>query len=119
MKSIGMAGLGGVIGGFLGSLIFAWVLKQGLYAMILPGALVGFGASFGKSSSMLVPIVCGISALLLGFFCEWKHFPFTADASLGYFLQHLHQLRPITLIMIVAGGFLGFWIPFRRRVVLH
>jgi hypothetical protein len=28
---------------------------------------------------------------------------------------HIHQLKPITLIMIAAGAFIGFWAPFSRR----
>lgn len=114
MKPTGIAVLGAIIGGCLGYFLFAWILKQGLYAMILPGALLGFGARFGKSPAIAIPIACGVAALLLGFFCEWKHFPFRADASLGYFIKHLHQLKPITLLMIIAGGLLGFWIPFRQ-----
>ena len=82
--------------------------------MILPGVLLGLGAKFGKSPLLAIPIACGIGAPLLGLFCEWKHFPFKVDASLSYFLKHLHQLRPITFIMIAAGTFLGFWILFRQ-----
>ena len=37
------------------------------------------------------------------------------DGSLGYFVTHIHQLKPITLIMIAAGAFIGFWAPSSRR----
>ena len=37
------------------------------------------------------------------------------DGSLGYFVTHIHQLKPITLIMIAAAAFIGFWAPFSRR----
>jgi heme O synthase-like polyprenyltransferase len=54
-------------------------------------------------------------ALALGFLAEWQFAPFIKDGSFGYFVLHLHQLKPITLLMIAAGGFIGFWVPFSRR----
>ena len=30
------------------------------------------------------------------------------------FITHLMALQPATLLMIAAGGFIGFWVPFRR-----
>ena len=58
--------------------------------------------------------ISGVLALALGVFTEWRFAPFAADDTLAYFLLHVHQLKPITLIMIVAGALIGFWIPFRR-----
>ena len=55
-----------------------------------------------------------MGALVLSLFCEWRFAPFIKDNSLGYFLTHVHELKPITLIMIAVGTFIGFWIPFRR-----
>ncbi|MCX5644694.1 MAG: hypothetical protein NTZ17_08405 [Phycisphaerae bacterium] len=50
----------------------------------------------------------------MGLFTEWRYEPFVADASLGYFVSHVHQLQPITLLMLGAGTLIGFWVPFRR-----
>ena len=58
--------------------------------------------------------VGGLSALLLGLFTEWRFFPFKADDSFRYFLRNVHELKPITLLMIAAGTAIGFWVPFRR-----
>jgi hypothetical protein len=52
-------------------------------------------------------------ALGFGLFSEWRFSLFVRDESLGYFLSHVHQLRPITLIMLAVGAFIGFWLPFR------
>lgn len=105
---------GAVLGGVVGYFGFFWLAHQGFYAMILPGGLVGLGAGMGRGRSVVVSVVCGVGALALGLFTEWRFAPFMADGSLGYFLSHAQNLQPITLIMIAAGGFLGFWPPFRR-----
>ena len=105
---------GALAGGVLGYFMVLWLAHQGLYAMIVPGGLVGLGAAMSKSKSLAIPIVCGVIALGAGLFAEWRVFPWMADNSLGYFLSHLTDLRPITLGMFGIGTFLGFWLPFRR-----
>jgi hypothetical protein len=110
-----LAVLGGAIaGGVVGYYGFFWLAQQGFYAMILPGALLGLGASMWPCRSIAVSVACGVMALALGLFTEWRFGPFMVDAGLGYFLTHFYQLQPVTLLMIGAGAFLGFWPPFRR-----
>ncbi len=101
--------VGGVIGGALGYYAFFFMVRQALYPMVLPGALVGLGcgALLGTKSNAM-GIVCGLCALLLGFFIEWQFAPFVADRSLNYFITHIHQLRSMTLMLIVIGALLGF-----------
>ena len=106
---------GAVIGGAIGYFGFQWIARQGFYGLILPGALLGVGASLSWNRSVPLCAVCGVLALALGFFAEWRFAPFLADGSLGYFVSHLHQLRPITLIMIAVGGLIGFWAPYQHR----
>jgi hypothetical protein len=105
--------LSAVIGGLLGYFVFFWLTRQGFYALVLPGGLLGIGAGIFKNRSKYIAVICSILALTLGFFTEWRFAPFAADASLSYFVSHVHQLRPLTLIMIGVGAFLAFWIPFR------
>lgn len=106
--------LGAIIGGMLGYFVFFWILLQGFYELILPGGLVGLGAGLFKSKLKIVSAICGLLALTFGIVAEWRFAPFKADDSFGYFVTQLHQLKPMTLIMIVAGTAVGFWIPFRR-----
>jgi F0F1-type ATP synthase assembly protein I len=109
-RGIAGASLGGLIGWFA----FFWIARQGFYMLVLPGGLLGVGAGLlMKRGSVLFAIACGVVALALGTLAEWRLAPFRAEASLGYFLSHLHQLRPLTLIMIALGGFIGFWAAFR------
>lgn len=112
-----VAGLAGALaGGALGFFAFIWIARQGFYALMLPGALAGAGASlFAKDRSVLRGVLCGVFALGLGLFSEWRFAPFIRDPSLGYFLCHVHELRPITQLMIVAGGFFGYWLALGRE----
>lgn len=109
--------LGALGGGLIGYWIFIWLASQGLYGLILPGGLLGLGAGAFKSKSILVATICGVAALALGFFAEWRFSPFAADDSLGYFVAHIFELRPITLIMISVGAVIGFWCPLRNRLL--
>lgn len=106
--------LGAVIGGVLGCIIFFAFARRGLYGLALPGGLLGLGAGIFRTRSKAVPVVCGLMALVLGFFTEWRFAPFAANTSLGYFVLHAHQLSPLTLIMVAAGTLIGFYVPFRR-----
>ena len=106
--------LGAVVGGAVGYVVFFVVARLGFYGIVLPGGLLGLGAGVFRTRSKAVAVVCGLLALGLGLFVEWRFAPFVADGSLTYFLSHVHELRTMTLIMIAAGGFIGFWVPFRR-----
>jgi hypothetical protein len=114
IKRAGLILLGAAVGGVVGYFAFRWLLGQGFYALILPGGLLGFGAAIVRGRSIVPPIICGLAGLALGVFAEWSMAPFITDGSLGYFLAHLGDLRPLTLILIALGGAIGFWMPFRR-----
>jgi hypothetical protein len=68
-----------------------------------------------KNRSLAVAIFCGLAALALGLFAEWRFFPFVEpNDGFGFFLAHFYELKPLTLIMVAVGAFIGFWCPFRR-----
>lgn len=101
--------LGAVAGGAAGYFAFVWIARQGLYALVIPGAALGFGASLGaRHRSQFRAVACAGAALVLALFCEWRIAPFIADDSLRYFLIHLHELRPITLVFSALGSFLAY-----------
>jgi hypothetical protein len=101
--------LGGIAGVAVGYFVFFFAIRQNLYPMVLPGALVGLGcgAMLGTKSNAM-GIICGLSALALGLFIEWQFAPFERDRSLGFFLSHINQLRSMTLILIVLGALLAY-----------
>jgi len=111
---VGLAGA--LLGGVLGYFAFIWIARQGFYALMLPGGLAGAGAGlFVTNRSVLRAVLCGVFAVGLGVFSEWRFASFLKDAGLGYFLMHLGQLQPITLLMIVAGGVFGYWFALGRE----
>jgi hypothetical protein len=111
--------LGAIAGGVAGYFLFFWITRQGFYALVLPGGLLGLGAGIFRCRSTSIAVACGCLALALGLFTEWRFAPFVTDGRFTYFLLHIHQLKPITLLMIAAGAFIGFWVPFRRRQENH
>ena len=111
-----LGAVGAVVGGLLGSLAFGWLARQGFYAVALPGALLGLGWGWlAKHRSVTVSALCGLAALAVGVFSEWRYFPFVADPSFAYFLAHVHLLPAIKLLMILLGGVFGFWFSLGRR----
>lgn len=101
---------GAIVGGVAGWLLFAVLLRQGLYAPALSGAFVGLGCGWlSRTVSNALGAVCAIAGVVLALLLEWRYFPFNADSSLGYFLAHLTALGGWTQLMIVLSGVFGFW----------
>ena len=100
--------VGAVAGGAIGFAAFYGLLQVGIYALVLPGALLGLGCGMlARGHSVPLGIICGTLALALGIGAEWWFF--VKDASLWFFVTHLTDLLPVTLIMIAVGGLCGFW----------
>jgi hypothetical protein len=96
---------GCALGGLVGYALFAWILSRGMYAMVLPGAAVGIGCGLAsKQYSVAQAALCGLLAIALGLFTEWRFFPFIKDDSLLYFLTHFYELSAFSLFMIGLGA---------------
>jgi hypothetical protein len=106
-----LLGLGGAVGGaVVGYFAFFLLAREGFYGLILPGALMGLGCgALAGGQSKSLGIVCGVLALLVGIFTEWRFEPFIVDDSLAYFVTHLHKLKTTTIVLIAAGGLFGIW----------
>jgi multisubunit Na+/H+ antiporter MnhB subunit len=102
--------LGGAAGGLVGWWLFFLIVRQGFYAIALPGALLGLGCGClsGRKSNVLAGI-CGVAGLVLGLLAEWRFAPFIKDRSLLFFLKHLHELSVVTHVLILLGAALAFW----------
>ncbi len=107
---------GAAAGGGVGYFVFGWLVGQGFYAPAIPGVLLGLGGAWlGTRRSLALALSCGLLATALCLFAEWRHFPFVRDDSFAYFLTHLKDLKPLTMIMVALGGFAGFWFVWRAR----
>jgi len=107
--------LGMIVGAVAGYFVFVWLVDQGFYALVLPGATLGLGCGYAsRIRSPWLAAIGGVGAALLLIFCEWKVFPFVADGSLSYFVAHLHQLRGLTLIFLLLGILAGAWFSLGR-----
>ena len=96
--------LAAAIGGCVGYFAFFWITRQGFYALILPPALLGLAAGYAVGArSQVFAIACGLAGLALGVFTEWKFAPFKADASLVYFITHIHETKQLTQILLAVG----------------
>jgi hypothetical protein len=106
---------GGIVGAILGYFVFRWIAGQGFYALAVPGTLLGLGWGLAsRHRSYFDAAICGVLGLGLGIFSELKLAPFVADGSFGFFLKHLHQLKPITWIMIGVGVAAAVWLGAGR-----
>jgi hypothetical protein len=105
---LGLVGV--IVGGAAGFFLFVWLVRQGYYAMMVPGAALGLlGGILLRSYSQAFGVVCAVLAVLLGLFTEWWTAPLLVDDSFKYFVTHLNQLKPVTLIMIGLGGLCAYW----------
>lgn len=106
---------GGVFAGIIGFMIFSWILGQGFYALIVPGAAVGFGfGTAARGRCTVYGIVSAIIGLGVSLYTEWSFFPFKADPGFGYFIAHAHQLKPVSLLMIAVGTASAYWFGVGR-----
>jgi hypothetical protein len=72
---LGLAGA--AAGGVLGFYTFGWLVGHGFYGLMIPGAFLGFGCSvLARHSSVARGVVCGVAALALALFAEWRFLPF-------------------------------------------
>lgn len=109
--SLALGTLGGIVGAIVGGAIFWWLVTQGLYAMVIPGAAIGLGV--GASARVRSAALGGYSAVLAlvtGICLEWVFFPFVKDPSFYYFLTHLWQVQISSLLLIGIGSAVAFWL---------
>ena len=104
-----MAGAG--VGGFLAAL----ASHAGFYAIILVGVLAGFGAVLvGRKRDVVIGIMAAVIALVGSLLTEWWLYPFVADDSLGYFVQHIGSLPAFSLLVHGLGAGCAGCIGWRR-----
>ncbi len=103
--------VGAILGGVLGFYTFGWLLQQGFYGLMIPGALLGLGCGIAAGQPSLARgIACGVAAVTLAIYTQWHYWEFKEDDRFAYFITHLTSLSPVTLLMIAVGGVVAFWL---------
>jgi hypothetical protein len=101
--------VGAIAGGALGFFIFRWLLNQGFYGLMIPGALLGLGCSLlARHNSIPRGVLCGIAAFGLALFTDW-YFTFTDDSFLD-FVKQGKSLNGVKLLMTAIGALIAFWV---------
>jgi hypothetical protein len=106
-----LALVGAAVGGVVGFYTFGWLVRQGFYGLMIPGAFVGLGCGLlAQHPSIVRGIICALAAVVLAVYTEWYFFPFAKDDSFQYLAKHLGDKPPLTLLMIVVGAAIAGWI---------
>lgn len=110
--------LGAAAGGVIGYFVFFLLLENaGMYAMVLPGALIGLGRAVGaKAKSIPLGIVCGIAALVLSLFIEWRITPLPDGETISDFFAKLPDRPFRNQASIVAGPLMALWFGAGRSL---
>jgi hypothetical protein len=103
--------VGGVVGGVLGYLGFRWILSHGFYGLALPGITLGAGCgALSGTRSVVRGVLCGLAALALSLFSDWTVTLINGERpTFVYYLSHLQDQTPVTLLLIVVGTLAGYW----------
>jgi hypothetical protein len=110
-----LACLGAIAGALLGALLTYAASRAGFYAIILVGIAAGFGATIAaRRGGWIIATIAILIALVVGLYTEWYTFPFVADDSLTYFIQHLGDLPTFRLLVHAASAAAAGYIAYRR-----
>ncbi len=101
--------MGAAVGGVLGYYIFLWLIHQGFYGLMIPGALLGLGCSLlSGHRSQIRGVLCAVAGLILGLYSEWHFEWFKPDESFTYLATHIHEKGLVTLLMLALGTFFAY-----------
>ena len=108
--------VGATVGAVLGYFLFFVIARQGFYAIILPGALLGLGCgALSGRQSVALGITCGVLGLAVGIYTQWSFAPFVKDKSFSFYLSHLLDVNRVSQILILVGTALAFWFGMGRE----
>ncbi len=111
--------VGAIVGVVVGALVTNLAAKSNIYALIAVGPLAGYGARLlanlgARRTDLFLGIMAAVISLAGGIWTEWWVWPFLADNTLPYFVQHLAEVKPIDLLVIGVGAAIAFFLAWRK-----
>jgi hypothetical protein len=102
--------LGAVIGGSAGVVAYSFTLQNGIHLLAVVGAGLALGAGWlARRRSIAWGAIVAFSAVLLSILVEWLFRPFVVDPSFSYFIGHLPNLPPNSVISLFVVAGLGVY----------
>ena len=104
-----------IVGAALGAGAAKLGAQSGFYALPLVGLGTGLAvAAANKRGSVVLGAIALLVAIPAGVLTEWAYWPFVADNSLGYFIQHFFDIAGFRLLLHAFSAAMAFWIGWRR-----
>lgn len=108
--------VGAIVGAVLGYFLVFVIAREGFYAIILPGVLLGLGCgALSGRKSVALGIICAVMGLAVGIYTQWRFAPFIKDKSFSFYLSHLLDVNRVFQLLILAGTALAFWFGLGRE----
>lgn len=108
--------LGGLVGGVLGYFAFEWLLKHGLYALVLPGSLVGMGCGLASRRKVwALGALSALGAVVVGVLTDWNSLAAPNPTLLGHVGALAHRHLQAGLILLAAAISFYFGLGRDRR----
>lgn len=112
-----LAAIGGVVGGILGTVVFALVVRQGYYMLPLVGVAVALGRNaLWTGWSRGVGLVCALYALALSIGLDWHYF---STYKLCHYLYTLPRQDWLTLASLAGSAGIAYWFGVGTREITY
>ena len=115
-KEILLGVFGALLGAVVSFFVFQFLVRRGLYFLVLPGALVGLGCGFAARSRLLVLGIIAVAvAIPTAIVCEWRTDGYRCDDGetlMGVleYTSRMVELRGWKLPVFVGlNGLIAFW----------
>ena len=107
VKQLVLGTLGGLAGGAIGFFACQLLADQGLYAAVLPGALVGLGFAFAaRKKHIAFGIISAILGLVAGLVTQWR--VYSNEPSFFKLVGELKDYSMVTWLVLGVGTVLAF-----------
>ena len=102
--------IGAVLGAAIGIYVFFLLYDNGMYGLMIPGALTGLGFGLlSRRTFWSAGLLCAVLGLLVMLWCEWQLAVDFKDQEVGEFIKVIPKLDTSTKVMLALGTLFAFW----------